>query len=83
MRPVILTFTETAMPVLADASHNPVFFAATGEFTGTVSGVSTAQGHEDKVRAKSNRDKRYCSYAPNDNHRRGAAAARLVSDATN
>ena len=35
-----LTFTETAVPVLADAKNNPVFFAATGEFTGTVSGVA-------------------------------------------
>jgi hypothetical protein len=35
-----LTFTETSVPVLADALHNPVFFAATGEFTGTVSGVT-------------------------------------------
>ena len=36
----ILTLTETAVPVLADALHNPVFFTATGQFTGTVSGVS-------------------------------------------
>jgi hypothetical protein len=35
----ILTLTETVQPVLADASNNPVFFAATGEITGTVSGV--------------------------------------------
>ena len=35
----VLTFTETAVPVLADALKNPVFFAATGEFTGTVSGM--------------------------------------------
>jgi hypothetical protein len=34
-----LSLTETTVPVLADASNNPVFFAATGEFTGTVSGV--------------------------------------------
>lgn len=34
-----LTMTETVLPVLADATGNPVFFAATGEFTGTVSGV--------------------------------------------
>jgi hypothetical protein len=39
-----LTFTETSVPVLADASNNPVFFAATGEFRGTVSGVSEEQG---------------------------------------
>jgi hypothetical protein len=36
----VLSFTETVSPVLADASHNPVFFAATGEFTGTISGVT-------------------------------------------
>jgi hypothetical protein len=38
--------TETVVPVLADASGNPVFFASTGEFTGTVSGV--AREEEDK-----------------------------------
>jgi hypothetical protein len=43
-----LTFTETSVPVLADAFHNPVFFAATGGFTGTVSGVSKAQGQEEQ-----------------------------------
>jgi hypothetical protein len=37
----MLTLTETVVPVLADASHNPVFFASTGTFTGTVSGVDT------------------------------------------
>jgi hypothetical protein len=41
-----LTFTETAVPVLADASNNPVFFEATGEFTGTVSGVSEERGQD-------------------------------------
>jgi hypothetical protein len=39
----IITMTETVGPVLADAAQNPVFFAATGEFTGTVSGVGTAE----------------------------------------
>ena len=34
-----LTFTETVVTVLADASGNPVFFAATGEFEGTMHGV--------------------------------------------
>jgi hypothetical protein len=33
-----LTLTEAVVVVLADAFNNPVFFAATGEFTGTVSG---------------------------------------------
>jgi hypothetical protein len=36
----VLSFTETVVPVLADASNNPVFFAATGELTGTISGVT-------------------------------------------
>jgi hypothetical protein len=35
-----LTLTETNVPVLADVLNNPVFFASTGEVTGTVSGVS-------------------------------------------
>ena len=39
----ILTLTETVLPVLADASNNPVFFAATGEFTGTISGVAAEE----------------------------------------
>ena len=36
----VLTMTETVYTVLADAFSNPVFFAATGEFTGTISGVA-------------------------------------------
>jgi hypothetical protein len=36
----MLILTETVLPVLADASNNPVFFASTGEFTGTVSGMT-------------------------------------------
>lgn len=32
-----LTFTETSVPVLSDASNNPVYFAAAGGFTGTIS----------------------------------------------
>ena len=46
----VLTLTETVVPVVADASasHNPVFFAATGEFTGTISGVAReADRHEE------------------------------------
>jgi hypothetical protein len=35
-----LTLTYAPVPVLADAFNNPVFFAATGEITGTVSGVA-------------------------------------------
>jgi len=41
-----LTFTETVVTVLSDASGNPVFFAATGDYTGTVSGVSEEQGQD-------------------------------------
>ena len=40
----ILTLTETNVPVLADALNNPVFFASTGEFTGTISGVPIGDG---------------------------------------
>jgi hypothetical protein len=37
------------VPVLADALNNPVFFASTGEFTGTVSGVAReADGQEER-----------------------------------
>ena len=39
-----LTYAETALTVLSDASGNPVLFDAAGEFTGTVSGVSEEQG---------------------------------------
>ena len=42
----ILTLTETAHPVLADALNNPVFFSETGEFTGMISGVTT-EGPQD------------------------------------
>ena len=38
-----LTYTETAVPVLADALNNPVFFTETGELTGTISGISGEQ----------------------------------------
>jgi hypothetical protein len=43
-----LTLTETSVPVLADFVHNPVFYAATGGVTGTVSGVSREQGKEEE-----------------------------------
>ena len=42
-----LTYTETAVTELSDASGNPVLFDATGEFTGTVSGVSEEQGQDE------------------------------------
>jgi hypothetical protein len=37
----VLTMTETVETVTADALGNPVFFAATGGFTGTISGVAS------------------------------------------
>ena len=41
-----LKLTETAGPVLLDALGNPVYFAATGQITGTVWGVIGAQGQD-------------------------------------
>jgi hypothetical protein len=40
--------TETVLPVLANASNSPVFFAATGEFTGTVSGMAIEEQRQDE-----------------------------------
>ncbi len=46
-----LTLTETAIPVLVDANGKPAFFVATGEFTGTVSGLAREeQGRQDDSR---------------------------------
>jgi hypothetical protein len=42
----LLTLTETVVPILADAFHNPIFFAATGEVTGTISGVAKDEDHD-------------------------------------
>jgi hypothetical protein len=39
-----LILTELNVPVLADALNNPVYFASTGYFTGTVSGVDMSTG---------------------------------------
>ena len=44
----VLTLTETVLPVVADASGNPVFFAATGGITGTVSGVTKEGDHHEE-----------------------------------
>jgi len=41
-----LTLAEAVRPVLVDALKNPVFFAATGKFTGTVSGVAREAGSQ-------------------------------------
>ena len=43
----VLTYTETALPVLGDVSHLPVFFSETGDFTGTISGVGTEDDSQD------------------------------------
>lgn len=45
-----LTLTETNIPALADAFNNPVFFASTGEFTGTISGVAREDYHQEEER---------------------------------
>jgi hypothetical protein len=42
-----LTLTETVIPVLADVLNNPVFFADTGEITGTVSGGAKDWDHQE------------------------------------
>lgn len=39
----VLTMTEAVTVVASDALGNPVFFAATGEFTGTISGVAAEE----------------------------------------
>jgi hypothetical protein len=42
-----LLFTETVVTVISDALNNPVYFAATGEFTGAVSGVRHGEDHDE------------------------------------
>jgi hypothetical protein len=44
----VLTYTETAMPLLGDVLNNPVFFAETGEITGTISGVGAGAATEEE-----------------------------------
>jgi hypothetical protein len=44
----ILTLIETAHPILADASNNPVFFTETGQLTGTVFGVNIEKEDRDE-----------------------------------
>jgi hypothetical protein len=41
----VLEFVETIGPVLADYTGNPVFFASTGEFKGTISCVERDEEH--------------------------------------
>jgi hypothetical protein len=38
-----LTFTESVLPALLDALNNPIFFAKSGEITGSLSGVGWAK----------------------------------------
>lgn len=47
-----LTMTEKALPVLSDAFNNPVLYAATGEFTGTVSGVTQQKDHDSDANSR-------------------------------
>jgi hypothetical protein len=42
-----LLFAETVVTVISDALNNPVYFAATGEFTGAVYGVRHEQDHDE------------------------------------
>ena len=42
-----IALTETVLAVLFDSTGNPVFFAATGEMTGAVSGVAMAAESQD------------------------------------
>ena len=42
-----ISLTETVLAVLFDASSNPIYFAATGDMTGTVSGVGMAAEFHD------------------------------------
>ena len=44
----VLTLTETAHPVLADAFSNPVFFTETGHLTGTVSGIAEEEARDER-----------------------------------
>jgi hypothetical protein len=44
----VLTLTETAHPILADAFNNPVFFTETGQLTGTVFGVDIERDRDDR-----------------------------------
>ena len=45
-----VTLTMTVVPVLANASNNPVFFAVTAEVTGAVPGAAMDQGPQDARR---------------------------------
>ena len=42
-----LTYTETAVPVVLDASNNPVLTTEVGKITGTISGVREEEGKDE------------------------------------
>jgi hypothetical protein len=44
----VLTWTEAARPVLADAFNTPVFFIETGQLTGTVSGMAEEEERDER-----------------------------------
>jgi hypothetical protein len=44
----VLTYTETSLPVLADAIGNVAFTTEAGEITGTVSGVAIGNQQQDE-----------------------------------
>jgi hypothetical protein len=44
----MLTLTETVLPALADVSGSPVFFAATGDITGAISGPAINDDRRDE-----------------------------------
>lgn len=46
----VLTLTETALPVLADASNHTVLFTEAGGFTGEISGMATEEESQDMRR---------------------------------
>ena len=43
----VLTYTETALPVLFDALSIPVFFTETGDITGTIDGIAMQGDSQD------------------------------------
>lgn len=43
-----LTFDENLSPAILDATNTPVFFSATGDVTGTISGVNWEQGQDEE-----------------------------------
>ena len=48
----VLTYTETALPAMADAADHPVLFTETGEITGTISMLVETETEPQDVRRK-------------------------------